>query len=1358
LLAALVGGSVSRPAAAARGESQAPIDNPDLEAACGIDIAVILDRSGSIANAGATPAVKAAFKAFTSALKNTGSRLAVADFSTTARLPLPAPATQTYTAVTDATIATIFDPYINAFNPSGSTNWEDGLRMGRYFIPRPSPTTPHLVVFITDGDPNYVIRSTVSQIDYQRKVPLDSSQVQSTDMTTATNQAVPNANAIKGAGSHILVVAVGAGLNNQQSLNRIIAISGPDVFPTNTPTFDIQTTDVYRQPDFSQLEQALRAAAFQLCAPSVNVQKLVDIDPDPVGENLQPGAGWHMTAQVSPAPEWVVPPPPNSSGSTATGTTSADGFVNFQWTTAGPTTSTITVTENLAEQPGFVNDPSATTCTYRTPDAPNDKPLPGFSAANGSFSGTVPDESIVTCRMVNRIPPNPAVDIEKLTNGVDADLPGAPPGSFGPFIPIGDPVTWTYVVTNTGNVPLMGVTVTDNQPGVTPDCGGVTTLDVGASMTCTDTDTVPGAVAGQYSNIGTVNATGAGTAVTDSDPSHYFGVAPGITIVKSTNGDDANDPPGPFVTLPSTVTWTYLVTNSGNVPLTGVTVTDNQSGVTPNCGGVTTLAVGASMTCTASGAAQPGQYENIGLATGITPTGTTVVETDPSHYFGMQPSVSIVKRVNGDDANTAPGVQVPVGSPVTWTYTITNTGNVPLSNWQPTDDQGVLPACARLFALLPGRSTTCFAGGTAQAGQHTNIGSVSATNLLDPDDPPATVTDPANYYGVEAGIAVVKTTNGPGAPPSDANDPPGPFISVGDAVTWTYVVTNTSNVELTNVSLFDLPGGVIACPPDTLAAGASMTCTVTGTAAPGQFVNLAFVRGETPLGDVVRALDPSHYFGATSGIALEKDTNGVDADLAPGPLIPVGGPVDWSYFVTNTGNLPLTGVALTDSKGVAVTCPADTLAAGATMMCTASGTAQLGQYANTGTVTATTTDGATLTDSDPSHYYGVRSAIHIVKLTNGEDANTAPGPSIPVGDRVRWTYNVTNPGNVPILGVKVTDSRGEVPQFTGGDTNGDSRLDPGETWTYGASGPAVAGQYENIATVTGLDVIERPVSDTDPSHYFGTGGSTPPPPSPPPPPEPPPEPPITPIVPGETSTVRVVKMWVGTPGSTTIFVDRNGKAPFDASAVANSNGDRASLVVPVSSPVYVGERPVPRGYAATINCGSGPRPYTGGPFRVTSPARASATRVCTIVNRKLQPLLVIDKAATKKVIRADQTVGFLINVKNRGRGAATNVEVCDRLPDGLVFVRTSPGARFVNGDVCWRIARLPAGAGRSFAVRAKPVRTGAKAVYVNVATLTSPHECKAVALLAAQRAEAVCRARAPVTVLPSKGGVAGVTG
>jgi uncharacterized repeat protein (TIGR01451 family) len=88
---------------------------------------------------------------------------------------------------------------------------------------------------------------------------------------------------------------------------------------------------------------------------------------------------------------------------------------------------------------------------------------------------------------------------------------------------------------------------------------------------------------------------------------------------------------------------------------------------------------------------------------------------------------------------------------------------------------------------------------------------------------------------------------------------------------------------------------------------------------------------------------------------------------------------------------------------------------------------------------------------------------------------------------------VTNPGNIDIRDVVLTDDRGVTPQRVSGDTNGDDALQPGETWVYQATGTAAVGQYVNTATVRGLDQVENPVTDSDPSHYLAQ--------SPPPPPD-----------------------------------------------------------------------------------------------------------------------------------------------------------------------------------------------------------------------------------------------------------------
>jgi hypothetical protein len=148
-----------------------------------------------------------------------------------------------------------------------------------------------------------------------------------------------------------------------------------------------------------------------------------------------------------------------------------------------------------------------------------------------------------------------------------------------------------------------------------------------------------------------------------------------------------------------------------------------------------------------------------------------------------------------------------------------------------------------------------------------------------------------------------------------------------------------------------------------------MTCTGSGIARPGQYTNLAVATGATAVGERVRDSDPSNYFGVASEIHLEKSTNGDEADAAPGPAIHVGDPVTWTLHRLQHGNSQLSAIAVTDDRGVAVSCPSATLAVGAEMECTATGTATLGQYENTGTVAATDTAGNRVTDSDPSHYF-----------------------------------------------------------------------------------------------------------------------------------------------------------------------------------------------------------------------------------------------------------------------------------------------------------------------------------------------------------------------------------------------------
>ena len=351
----------------------------------------------------------------------------------------------------------------------------------------------------------------------------------------------------------------------------------------------------------------------------------------------------------------------------------------------------------------------------------------------------------------------------------------------------------------------------------------------------------------------------------DCDPSQHRGEEAGIDVEKLTNGQDADTPTGPLITRGDPVVWTYLVTNSGGVPLTVVTVIDDNGTPLDSADDVTiargeTLNVGETKTFSRAGTARVGQYANIATVT----SAEGVSDTDPSHYFGPEspepaPAITLEKATNGVDADDPRGPSIRVGARVTWLYTVTNIGDSPLTGVTIVDDNGTPADPTDDVTVVSGETLAVGVRkefereGIAQIGQYANVATVVT-------DQGASDTDPGHYFGQELDIEIEKLTNG-----LDADLPPGPEIFVGDPVSWTYLITNTSNAPLTGIRIVDDNGtpdvpsdDITVAEGERLAPGETKEFTIRATVQQAQYGNRATV---TAQGGAVTATDPSHYFG-----------------------------------------------------------------------------------------------------------------------------------------------------------------------------------------------------------------------------------------------------------------------------------------------------------------------------------------------------------------------------------------------------------------------------------------------------------------------------------------------------------------
>ncbi len=669
-----------------------------------------------------------------------------------------------------------------------------------------------------------------------------------------------------------------------------------------------------------------------------------------------------------------------------------------------------------------------------------------------------------------------------------------------PSVAIPSTLTYTIAVTNTGNQTLTGITPTDTLPdgttatltGPAGDTGQPAQLSPGesweftTSYTATQTDIDSG---NALINSVTVTALETGSAARTATAETLIVSKPGFTVTKAVDS--------PSLSAPATLNYTIAVENTGNLSLTGVTVTDylpDGTDVTP-AGPVADSATAGVLDVAETwiyNISYPVDQNTIDSAVDLVnrvevvsnETGTTPQSDSATTEIVTTPAFTVAKTVDRTSVST-PGL-------LSYRIEITNTGNVTLSDVAMTDQYS-----NGSVIELNGPSSDTGVAGVLDVGESWNYTSSYQVTQADIDTT-ADLTNTISVNPAEADPQTASATTVVSSAPEIRVTKTADQATLSAPATVSYVidVINTGNTSLTGVTPVDtLPDGTTAVLVGPLNdSGAIGTLDVaetwqyTTTYSVGQSDidagspknNTVTVTSEQTGTDLYTA-SATTTITSTPGFSVEKT---VEQQTISEPQL-----LSYRITISNTGNITLTDVVvsdqLPDGTTTLLTGPtgdvgiASALDVGETWTYNTGYSASLADIvagtALVNSVTVDTAEAGTLSDSAETGI-SQQPAIKIVKTAVEEGFTIA-------GDIINYAFLVSNTGNLPLTEVTISDplaDRGSLRCLPPGQpvsaqlSTGPFTLEPGDQMNCTAIRTVVdadiaATKIDNLASVSSID-------------------------------------------------------------------------------------------------------------------------------------------------------------------------------------------------------------------------------------------------------------------------------------------------
>ncbi|RZM29675.1 MAG: DUF11 domain-containing protein [Pedobacter sp.] len=586
--------------------------------------------------------------------------------------------------------------------------------------------------------------------------------------------------------------------------------------------------------------------------------------------------------------------------------------------------------------------------------------LSGIPTINNTADVTIPGDPTVQHPSTGPVP-TAQVSTFTTTKSVNGLVSGQ--------IAAGSLLTYTITINNTGTVGLTGVTVSDVLPaGVTYVAGSASNGGTLTGNTLNWTVNVPfGTSLPLTFNVNAANnltgiptITNSATVTNPGDPTNpQTPSTPPITTTQTKAFTSTKAVAGLTATntiaAGSTLTYSITVNNTGNVDLTGVTITDaipagtTYIAGTADNGGIlngATLNYVIDVPFSQSKTVSFQVKVNSDL-TGITSIGNTATVTDPSNPG--TPQTPSVPPSTTDQTSTFTSTKsiaglnsagkIAAGSELTFTINVTNTGNTNLTGItisdpipanttyvaSSADNGGTLTGTTLNWTVdVPFGQSKAVTFKVKVADDLTGVASIGNTaTVTDPSNPtkPQTPTVPPTPTDPVRSFTSAKTVAGLNA---------GGRISAGSTLTYTISVTNTGSTALTGVTISDpIPANTtyVAGSADNGGALTGTTLNWTIDVPFGQTKAVSFqvkvaddLTGVASIGNTATVTDPSNPTTPQTPSVPPTPTDPVRsftstksvAGLNAGGRIAAGSTLTYTISVTNTGSTALTGVTISD--------------------------------------------------------------------------------------------------------------------------------------------------------------------------------------------------------------------------------------------------------------------------------------------------------------------------------------------------------------------------------------------------------------------------------------------------------------